>query len=35
MGYATGGYGLGFYTPPALEDGPEVYPIEHAVRARS
>ncbi|HEX2590673.1 MAG TPA: phytanoyl-CoA dioxygenase family protein [Rhizomicrobium sp.] len=35
MGYATGGYGLGFYTPPSLEDGPEVYPIEHAVQARS
>jgi hypothetical protein len=32
MGYATGGYGLGFYTPPlAPEEGPEVYAIEHAV----
>jgi hypothetical protein len=33
MGYASGGYGLGFYTPPSIEAGPEVYPIEHAVRA--
>lgn len=32
MGYASGGYGLGFYTPPSIEAGPEVYPIEHAVR---
>ncbi|MCC6919176.1 MAG: phytanoyl-CoA dioxygenase family protein [Alphaproteobacteria bacterium] len=32
MGYASGGYGLGFYTPPGLADGPEVYPIEHAVQ---
>ncbi|HEY1709535.1 MAG TPA: phytanoyl-CoA dioxygenase family protein [Rhizomicrobium sp.] len=32
MGYGSGGYGLGFYTPPSTEDGPEVYPIEHAVR---
>jgi ectoine hydroxylase-related dioxygenase (phytanoyl-CoA dioxygenase family) len=33
MGYASGGYGLGFYTPPlGPEEGPEVYPIEHAVR---
>jgi hypothetical protein len=33
MGYASGGYGLGFYTPPgAPEEAPEVYPIEHAVR---
>jgi hypothetical protein len=31
MGYASGGYGLGFYTPPSMEEGPEVYPIEHAV----
>ena len=31
MGYATGGYGLGFYTPPTSQDGPEVYPIEHVV----
>ena len=32
MGYANGGNGLGFYTPP-LGPGaaPEVYPIEHAV----
>jgi ectoine hydroxylase-related dioxygenase (phytanoyl-CoA dioxygenase family) len=34
MGYATGGYGLGFYTPPLAPDGgPEVYPIEHAVQS--
>ena len=34
MGYASGGYGLGFYTPPlGPEEGPEVHPIEHAVRA--
>jgi hypothetical protein len=33
MGYASGGYGLGFYTPPlATEEGREVHPIEHAVR---
>jgi Phytanoyl-CoA dioxygenase (PhyH) len=32
MGYASGGYGLGFYTPPSMTEGPEVYPIEHAVR---
>ncbi len=33
MGYASGGYGLGFYTPPlSPEEGPEVHPIEHAVR---
>jgi phytanoyl-CoA dioxygenase PhyH len=33
MGYATGGYGLGFYTPPlGPEEAPEVYPIEWAVR---
>jgi len=33
MGYATGGYGLGFYTPPlGAEEAPEVYPIEWAVR---
>jgi hypothetical protein len=33
MGYATGGYGLGFYTPPlSAEDGTKVWPIEHAVR---
>ncbi len=33
MGYATGGYGLGFYSPPLAPDGgPEVYPIEHLVR---
>jgi len=31
MGYATGGYGLGFYTPPTSDEGPEVYAIEHAV----
>lgn len=32
MGYASGAYGLGFYTPPLEpEAGPEVYPIEHAV----
>ena len=35
MGYASGGYGLGFYTPPSMEDGPEVYAIEHAVGATS
>lgn len=33
MGYASGGYGLGFYTPPSIAEGPEVYPIEHAVGA--
>jgi hypothetical protein len=34
MGYANGGGGLGFYTPPlGPEAAPEVYPIEHAVRA--
>ena len=34
MGYASGGYGLGFYTPPSMEvDGSDVYPIEHAVGA--
>ena len=34
MGYASGGYGLGFYTPPsAPEEGSDVYPIEFAVRA--
>jgi Phytanoyl-CoA dioxygenase (PhyH) len=34
MGYASGGYGLGFYTPPlSAEDGTKVWPIEHAVRA--
>jgi hypothetical protein len=33
MGYASGGYGLGFYTLPLPpEEGPEVHPIEHAVR---
>ena len=32
MGYASGGYGLGFYTPPSLTEGPGVYPIEHVVR---
>ena len=31
MGYASGGYGLGFYSPPSLEDS-DVHPIEHAVR---
>jgi ectoine hydroxylase-related dioxygenase (phytanoyl-CoA dioxygenase family) len=32
MGYASAGYGLGFYTPPlAPEDSSEVHPIEHAV----
>jgi len=31
MGYASGGYGLGFYTPPSIDEGPEVYAIEHAV----
>jgi hypothetical protein len=36
MGYATGGYGLGFYTPPlGPEEAPEVFPIEHAVRPLS
>jgi ectoine hydroxylase-related dioxygenase (phytanoyl-CoA dioxygenase family) len=30
MGYATGGYGLGFFTPPGA-DGPEVLAIEQAV----
>ena len=36
MGYASGGYGLGFYTQPlGPEEGPEVHPIEHAVRRRS
>ena len=36
MGYASGGYGLGFYTPPlGPEEGPEVHPIEHAVRGPS
>lgn len=34
MGYASGGCGLGFYTPPLPpEEGTEVYPIEHAVRS--
>lgn len=33
MGYADGGYGLGFYSPPSMDDS-DVYPIEHAVRAR-
>jgi ectoine hydroxylase-related dioxygenase (phytanoyl-CoA dioxygenase family) len=32
MGYGTGGYGLGFYTPPQQGVGGEVHPIEHAVR---
>ena len=33
MGYANGGYGLGFFTPPlGPEEGPEVYPIEAAMR---
>jgi ectoine hydroxylase-related dioxygenase (phytanoyl-CoA dioxygenase family) len=33
MGYASGGYGLGFYTPPvSAEVVSEVHPIEHAVR---
>jgi hypothetical protein len=33
MGYRTGGYGLGFFTPPlGPEAAPEVYPIEWAVR---
>ena len=33
MGYKTGGYGLGFFTPPlGPEAAPEVYPIEWAVR---
>lgn len=33
MGYASGPTGLGFYTPPlAPDNGPSVYPIEHAVR---
>jgi hypothetical protein len=33
MGYASGGYGLGFYTPPlSSEEGTKVWPIEHAVR---
>jgi hypothetical protein len=32
MGYGTGGYGLGFYTPPTPGEGGEVFPIEHAVR---
>ncbi len=31
MGYASGSYGLGFYTPPDTREGPEVYPVEHAV----
>jgi ectoine hydroxylase-related dioxygenase (phytanoyl-CoA dioxygenase family) len=32
MGYATGGYGLGFYTPPTpVSEGSDCYPIEHAV----
>ncbi len=36
MGYASGGYGLGFYTPPLEpEESSEVHPIEHAVRGRS
>ena len=36
MGYASGGYGLGFYTLPlGPEEGPEVHPIEHAVRSSS
>ncbi len=32
MGYGSGGYGLGFYTPPNPDEGGEVFPIEHAVR---
>jgi hypothetical protein len=32
MGYATGGYGLGFFTPPtSVGEGSDVYPVEHAV----
>ena len=32
MGYATGGYGLGFFTPPtSVAEGSDVYPIEHSV----
>jgi len=33
MGYANGGYGLGFYTPPIGpdEETSQVHPIEHAV----
>jgi ectoine hydroxylase-related dioxygenase (phytanoyl-CoA dioxygenase family) len=35
MGYAHGGHGLGFYTPPLGPDAAsDVYPIEHAVRPR-
>ena len=32
IGYGSGGYGLGFYTPPSADEGGEVFPIEHAVR---
>ena len=33
IGYASSGYGLGFYTPPtASDEGRDVHPIEFAVR---